>query len=289
MAHVAALQDKGKDFAAKHIIIISDGDPMQNNKALLNQVRADRITIATVGVATHGRPGGPEDVLDIASPIRGTNRSYYKVTDPAVAGDLHQVRWSARRSSTATVRAARLVMKTGPTARLPELLPLGGFVRTTPKASPLVEVPILSPKFADQDFPVLAYWNYGLGAAVFTSDAGQPEFPARRWLAGGGGREGVFAGFWEQVLGWALRPVESGRLVMNTEARDGKVRIVVEARGPDGKPDTDAPAGRPRPGPAGKRQRCGSPRRTPASTRRRSRPRRRGRTSSPPRRRGCGR
>src|SRR5262249_25769707 len=45
-------------------------------------------------------------------------------------------------------------------------------------------------------------------------------------------------GFWEQVLGWALRPVESGRLVMNTEYRDGKVRVVVEARTPDGKPDT---------------------------------------------------
>ena len=30
-------------------------------------------------------------------------------------------------------------------------------------------------KFADQDFPLLAYWHYGLGKAVaFTSDAGNP-------------------------------------------------------------------------------------------------------------------
>jgi hypothetical protein len=116
---------------------------------------------------------------------------------------------------------------------------LGGFVRTTPKPSPLVEVPIVSPMFAEQEFPILAYWHYGLGKSVaFTSDAGQPEFWSRKW-AGGAGRDGVFAGFWEQVLGWVLRPVESGRLVMNTEYRDGKIRVVVEAKTPDGKSDTN--------------------------------------------------
>ncbi len=33
----------------------------------------------------------------------------------------------------------QLLLRSGPTARLPDLLPLGGFVRTTPKPSPLVE------------------------------------------------------------------------------------------------------------------------------------------------------
>jgi hypothetical protein len=240
MAH-DALMDKAKDYGARHIIIISDGDPMQNNRALLQQIKADNVTIATVGVATHGAPED-QKMTDIASPIKGTDRKrYYKVTDPKQLPAIY-IKESRLVSQAFVYRkefTPRLLYRSGPTAKLPDLLTLGGFVRTTRKESPLVEVPIASPPIQDQEFPILAYWHYGLGKAVaFTSDAGQPEFWSRRWVSGAGGREGIFAGFWEQVLGWALRPVESGRLLMNTEVRDGKVRIVVEARGPDGKPDT---------------------------------------------------
>ena len=66
-----------------------------------------------------------------------------------------------------------------------DLPPLYGFVRTTPKQSPLVEMPIETPKFGDQEFPILAYWQYGLGKSVaFTSDArSQPgkRFWDRDW------------------------------------------------------------------------------------------------------------
>src|SRR5262249_47742768 len=55
MAH-DALTDKKKDFGAKHIIIISDGDPRQTDKGLLKKLKAAKITVATVGVATHGAP-----------------------------------------------------------------------------------------------------------------------------------------------------------------------------------------------------------------------------------------
>ncbi len=241
MAH-DALMDKAKDFGARHIIVISDGDPMQNNRALVKQIKADKVTIATVGVATHGAPED-QKMTDLASSVAGTNRKrYYKVTDPKQLPAIY-IKESRLVSQAFVYRKAfapRLVYRSGPTAKLPGLLTLGGFVRTTRKESPLVEVPISSPPIQEQEFPLLAYWHYGLGKAVaFTSDAGQPEFWARQWATGAGGREGIFAGFWEQVLGWALRPVESGRLLMHTEARDGKVRVVVEALGPDGKPDTN--------------------------------------------------
>src|SRR5262249_3557917 len=86
----------------------------------------------------------------------------------------------------------------------------------------------------------LAHWTYGLGKGVaFTSDAGQPELWCKRWIEGDGGREGMFASFWEQVIGWCLRPTESGRMVMHTEQRDGKIKIIVEARDENGKPDTN--------------------------------------------------
>jgi hypothetical protein len=112
---------------------------------------------------------------------------------------------------------------------------LGGFIRTTPKQSPLVEVPIVTPLFAEQKFPVLAHWHYGLGKSVaFTSDAGGNKPWSKDWMD-----KGVFAPFWEQVLAWSLRPTESGKLRMHAEVRDGKVRIVVEAKDEEGKPVTD--------------------------------------------------
>ena len=235
-----SLMDKKKDFGAKHIIIISDGDPVPPPAALLKQIRDNKITVATVGVATHG---GPQDeaMRQIASPIGGRKdkRRYYKVTDPKQLPAIY-IKESRLVSQAFVYRSKdkgftpRLVYRSGPTAKLAALLPLGGFVRTTAKDSPLVEVPIVSPPVADQEFPILAHWNYGLGKAVaFTSDAGQPEFWSRPWLEGG-----TFSGFWEQILGYALRPVESGRLVMNTEYRDGKIRVTVEAKTADGKPDT---------------------------------------------------
>ena len=58
------------------------------------------------------------------------------------------------------------------------------------------------------DFPLLAYWHYGLGKGVaFTSDARSSEdrlFWDRDWA-----RSEMYGKFWEQILDWSLRPVES--------------------------------------------------------------------------------
>jgi hypothetical protein len=246
-----ALTDPAKNLAAKHIIFISDGDHWQHDMALVRRIRAAKITIATVGVATHG-PAEDTKMRQLAT----TPSRYYKVNDPKKLPAIYTK--ETRLVSQAFVHKKRFTpvvsFRSGPTAKLPDLPPLGGFVRTTPKPSPLVEVPVLTPQFLGQDFPLLAYWHYGLGKAVaFTSDAGKPDFWSRAWLEGGGGRGGVFSRFWEQVIGWALRPLESGRLLMTTEYRDGKVRVTVEARTQDGKPDTklNLRGGITAPGPAG--------------------------------------
>src|SRR5262249_29476419 len=135
----------------------------------------------------------------------------------------------------------RLLYKTGPTDGLPDSVPpLLGFVRTTPKDSPLVEIPIIAPQTGEQEFPVLAYWHYGLGKAVaFTSDARSLPLRNRvgwdqRWAS-----SEVYGKFWEQVIDWAQRPVESKRLVMSTEYRDGKVKVIVDARDDQNRPITD--------------------------------------------------
>ncbi len=240
LAHTA-LTDKLKDYGARHIIIISDGDPVQTNAALLKQIVADKITIATVGVATHGAPQDA-NLANIATYVPGTRKKrYYKVDDPKKLPAIYikETRLVSQAFIHRKPFTPVLLFRSGPTAGLPDLPPLDGFVRTTAKPSPLVQVPIVTPPFAGQDFPVLAYWQYGLGkAAAFTSDAGKPDFWSRPWLAGQAGRAGVFDRFWKQLFDWVRRPKEEGRLQMHTEYRDGKIKVLVEARTAKGDPDT---------------------------------------------------
>jgi hypothetical protein len=128
---------------------------------------------------------------------------------------------------------------TGPADKLSGTLPaLFGFVRTTLKQSPLVEMGIEGPSTLDQRFPILANWQYGLGKAVaFTSDAktdGERLGWDRDWAA-----SDMYLKFWEQVIGWALRGVESGKLSISSEYKDGKVRVTVDARDERNRPITD--------------------------------------------------
>jgi uncharacterized membrane protein/Mg-chelatase subunit ChlD len=232
MAH-QALTNPNKDLATKHIIVISDGDPQAPSPSLLAKMKRDKVTMTTVGVATHGAPQDQNLGQMAIAPGK-----YYKVNDASKLPEIY-------------IRETRLVSqsfvyekkfnpivqyRSGPTARLPEEVPeLNGFVRTTPKASPLVEISIMTPKFKDeQDFPLLAYWHYGLGKSVaFTSAAGGPKFWSKPWYD-----SGIYGKFWEQLVDWSLRPTESRKLDMTTEYADGKVKIVVYARDDNGDPDT---------------------------------------------------
>ena len=99
---------------------------------------------------------------------------------------------------------------------------------------------------ADQEYPVLASWQYGLGKAIaWTSDARSQEgTDARQFWDRDWARSPIYTRFWERLLDSAMRGVESGRLLLTTEYRDGRVRVIVEAREPSpdgkgGKPITD--------------------------------------------------
>ncbi|HXG13414.1 MAG TPA: VWA domain-containing protein, partial [Gemmataceae bacterium] len=232
-----ALMEKKRELASRHVIIISDGDPVQNNKQLLAQMRKDKVTVSTVGVATHGAPQD-QALLAIAQATRGR---FYNVKNAALLPAIYLK--ETRLISQSFVYEKRFALpdiaRRGPTEGLPRRLEdLYGFVRTTPKPNVLVETPILSPEIGGQQFPILAYWHYGLGKAVaFTSDALPGEgrqFWARDWAG-----SPFYAKFWEQVIDWALRPVESKNLTMTTEYRDGRVRVVVDARNEKNQPRTD--------------------------------------------------
>ena len=231
MAHQALIEPK-RGLTTKHVIIISDGDPQQGNAALLKKMKQDKVTVTTVGVATHG---APQDQA-LANIAKATGGRFYNVRSakalPAIY--IKETRLVSQSFIYEKRFLPKLLFKSGPTEKLPDdLNALYGFVRTTPKVSPLVQMSIMAPPTLDQDFPILAYWHYGLGKAVaFTSDA--RNIWDRDWA-----QSDTYLKFWEQVVDWALRAVETGRMIMTTEYRDGKVKVLVDARDENNHPLTD--------------------------------------------------
>jgi hypothetical protein len=247
MAH-ESLTDPAKELVTKHVIFISDGDPGQNDQTILNKMRRDKVTVTTVGVATHGLPQD-QALLKIATDTKGR---FHNVKSASLLPAIYikESRLVSQSFVYESKRGFPPVLRPGYGAveGLPRPLPpLYGFVRTTLKPQVLVEAPIMTPQFAEQDFPLLAYWHYGLGRGVaFTSDARQ--LWDRDWAA-----SQMYTKFWEQLLDWSLRPVESKRLSLSTETRDGYVIVRVDARRDDGEPDVrlmlrggvSTPSGRP--------------------------------------------
>lgn len=237
------LSDPQHGLAVKHCIVISDGDPSLGaiGRTALGNMKTDGITCTTVGVATHS-PAEDGKLGEIADSAARGGR-YYNVKNPE---DLPQIYMrESRRVSQSFMYTQRfnpkLVLRSGPTDKLDPPLPdLHGFVRTTLKPSPLVEMLVEGPRTFDQKFPILATWQYGVGrSAAFTSDAyAQPGVPTKAWDREWAGSE-IYLKFWEQVVAWAMRGLETDRMILTTEYREGKVRVVVEARDENNRPLTD--------------------------------------------------
>ena len=104
--------------------------------------------------------------------------------------------------------------------------PITGFVMSTIKESPLVEVALISPepRTGEKYNTVLAKWTYGLGKTVaFTTDAGH------RWSAQWTGWEN-YEKFFSQMVRWSMRPAgDQGKFTIASEVRDGKVEVVITA------------------------------------------------------------
>jgi uncharacterized membrane protein len=232
-----ALTKPGNDLSTKHIIFISDGDHWTAGNAILSKLKANKITCTTVCITSHGV--AEEQKMNAVA--RATGGRFYNVKSPKALPSIYikETRIVSQSFVYEKRFQPRLLFKSGPTEKMPDALnALYGYVRTTPKASPLVQMPILAPPSGDQEFPILAFWQYGLGKAVaFTSDArSTPDRP--RWDRDWAGSD-MYLKFWEQVVDWSLRSVETGRLTMTQEYRDGKVKVSVDARDSNNQPLSD--------------------------------------------------
>jgi uncharacterized membrane protein len=231
------LTTPGYNLGTKHIIFISDGDHWSASPAMLNKIRTAKITCTTVCITTHGL-AEVQKMKAVADFTRG--RSYH-IKNPSELPAIY-IRES-RLVSQSFVQESKIQPEVriahGPTEGIAKVEPLYGFVRTTRRPSPLVEVPIESPRIGGFTFPILAEWQYGLGRAVaFTSDARTDPAGKASWDKDWANSD-TYTKFWEQTVDWALRPTETGKyLRLSTEQRDGKIRLIVEGRDLDKTPLT---------------------------------------------------
>ena len=225
MAHrgLAAL----KDAAVKHIIVISDGDPSPPSPGVIQLFKDAQITVSTVEIASHGvsinnamenlatatggkyyAPRNPKNLPRIFQ------REARRVTRPLIYSDDRGFRPSVYLSN-------ELVSGIEPL-----LPPITGFVMTTVKQNPLVEVSLVSPvpTGREQNNTILASWPYGLGRAVaFTSDTGA------RWTTPWTEWEG-YNKLHSQIVRWSMRPGEGEtKFIPAVQLQDGIAQVVVTA------------------------------------------------------------
>lgn len=210
---------------AKHVIIISDGDPQVTNQALLQQYKANRISISCVLVYPHGRDQGYFGPMKKIA--ESTGGKFYAIIDEGEFARLpgifikeaqvvkRALIWEGQAFSPTIVNAVSEPMRGLTSGGIP---PISGYIVAAEREG----LSIVTMRGKEND-PILAHWQYGLGKSVaFTSDDGARW--ASSWLGWG-----KYRAFWEQHVRWAMRPGGNADMRVTTEDMGDRTRIVVEA------------------------------------------------------------
>ncbi len=156
------------DAAARHMIIISDGDPQAPPPPLVAEFVDNQVSVSMVAINPHG---GVE-ISKMRAIASVTGGRYYFPQDP---NELPAIFIKESKTLKRNMIQNETIM---PEVDMPSpiikgimtMQPLHGYVLTTPKpkAEVVLRVPV---KEEDQVDPILAHWQYGLGTtAAFTSD-----------------------------------------------------------------------------------------------------------------------
>lgn len=208
----------------KHVIVLTDG---QTNGSGFERLAAD---MKKAGITTTAVAVGSDSARGLLNGIASAGGGkFYEVNSPqAIPRIFMREAMTVARPlvyEDASGFAARQVyqheMLTGLDGTFP---PLTGFVMSTVKDHPLVELILQSDRPAAHTNTVLASWQYGLGRSVaFTSDAGQRW--TKQWATWPG-----YDKFFSQMVRWSMRPADSdGNLSVFADVRDRQVELVVTA------------------------------------------------------------
>lgn len=214
------------DAAIKHMIVISDGDPSRPSAGVVQRFVNSGITVSTVTVGAHG-PAESQTMVDLATATGGKN---WKVNDPRALPRIFQR--EAQRVSKPLIHEKAEGMQPIVNAREHDILKgvqavprIKGYVLTTRKENPLVEVLMTAPEPGDEENrTLLAGWTYGLGRTVaLTTDA------TPRWSVAWMGWSD-YSKLLSQIVRWSMRPTgDDGNFTVATDYEDGRVKVVVTA------------------------------------------------------------
>ncbi|MBL9122637.1 MAG: VWA domain-containing protein [Planctomycetaceae bacterium] len=212
------------DAAVKHMIVLTDGQTEGAGfEALSAQMRRRDITTTSVAIGSDAATGLMQRIATAGG------GKFYRVENPRVIPRIFMKE---------AMRVARPLVYENPAGVRPQFVyphemlrgisepvpPVTGYVLTTAKSNPLVEVSWTAPLPSPGTHPLLASWTYGLGrSAVLTTDAGQRW--AKQWVAWEN-YDKLFA----QLVRWSMRPTTGdSRFALATETRDGKLQVVINA------------------------------------------------------------
>jgi uncharacterized membrane protein len=206
----------------KHMIVVSDFDPAAPRQDLIKAMQDGGVTCSTIAIGYGGHFIDERKARWIA---QSTGGRFYRTNDFSKLPQIfvRESREIRRSLVQEVVFPPQLVdplspVVTGLTAA--ELPDLGGFVLTT--ARPLADVPIVR-KDKEQDDPVLAHWQVGLGRTVAFTSGLWPQW-GTRWASWE-----KFSKFWAQVARWASRQSDSAAFDVSTTVQGGRARIRIDA------------------------------------------------------------
>ncbi|MCR4412521.1 MAG: VWA domain-containing protein, partial [Thermoguttaceae bacterium] len=215
-----------KDAGIRHLIIISDGDPSPPSRLAIQGLIDEKITVSSVAVGAHG----PAESRVMENLATATGGKFYKVNNPQMLPRIFQR--EARKVAQPLIYENLAGFR--PQIRFPHemlngieapLRPITGFVLTTRKEHPLVEVSLVSPQpSAEHNNTILASWTYGLGRAVALTTDG-----TTRWTQPWIGWE-AYSKLMGQMVRWSMRPSgDQGKFTVATDLKDGQVHLIITA------------------------------------------------------------
>jgi hypothetical protein len=211
---------EGTTASRRHIILLTDGWSTSGQyDAILAQMKADGITLSTVGAG-----GGANPFLSQLAKEGGGR--FYAASNPATIPDIFL-------KETQQVAGQQIIEETfhpiltsqSPILRgidaMPQLL---GYNGTT--AKPAAQTVLVTAR----DDPLLAQWQYGLGRSVaWTSDS------TGRWAKSWLGWDG-FSKFFSQLVSWTFPGEETGGIEASFVTDGNRTKLHVESVAEDGSP-----------------------------------------------------
>ncbi len=206
------------DAAQRHVIIITDGDPIGPSQELLNEYRSAAVTVSTVMVGGHGSPTDLQKMQGIATVTGGR---FYMVNDPTKLPSIFIK--EAQLNSRSLLQegndwdVSTRTSVTGPVQGIKGVPPVGGYVVAGPKGG-FAQAPWVV-KVNDGDDPLFAWWHYGLGKSIaLTTDLGNRW--ATKWPSWS-----EFPEFWESCVRWSMRGATPPNMTVSSRV-DGDRGIV---------------------------------------------------------------